>query len=212
MSNIIESLNNEIPAHVKLVAVTKGKSQEEIEALIHRGQVYFAENRIQEAEQKWPDLKIRFPHIKLHLIGHLQSNKVKKALTLFDVIETIDSFKLAKIIAKEVKVPAEKEFFIQVNIGNEPQKSGVSIEDAPGLINHCRELSLNITGVMGIAPLAVDPMPYFKNLKLLSDKANLQEVSMGMSDDFRQAIEYGSTEVRLGRILFGSEQIKDQVE
>jgi pyridoxal phosphate enzyme (YggS family) len=202
MSNIIASIRNDIPAHVKLVAVTKGKDREQIEELIRQGQVHFAENRVQEAEQKWPEIKLRFPHIRLHLIGHLQSNKVKKALAIFDIIETIDSFRLAEIIAREVKVAAEKVFFIQVNIGNELQKSGVSIEDVPGLISYCRELSLNITGIMGIAPIAAAPVPYFKKIKLLADGANLQEVSMGMSDDFQEAIKCGSTEVRLGRALF----------
>ena len=201
--NIIEQIKREIPSNVKIVAVTKAVRQSKILQLINAGQIYFAENRVQEAREKWLILKKDYPQIKLHYIGHLQRNKIKQVLELFDVIETIDSFKLAEDIAKEAIV-INKEFFVQVNIGNEFQKSGVDKERAVELVEYClKKLSLNIKGLMCIPPKDVDPKPYFLALKSLADKACLRELSMGMSADYQEAISAGATQIRLGRIITG---------
>jgi pyridoxal phosphate enzyme (YggS family) len=190
-----------LPPHITLCAVSKQQPVAAIESLIAEGQLCFGENRVQEAAEKFPALKAKHPNIKLHLIGPLQTNKVKAALELFDVIETLDRPELAEAIAKH---PTDKkDFFIQVNTGNEPQKSGVSPKDFPNLLSICQDLKLRITGLMCIPPINQHPAPHFAFLYELARRHNLNRLSMGMSADYQTAIQLGSTEIRLGTALFG---------
>ena len=203
MNNNIKQIKSEIPLNVKLIAVTKGKSANEIIPLIDGNIINFAENRVNEAIDKWTLLKKEYPDLKLHLIGPLQTNKVKEALQIFDVIETIDNFKLAEKIAKYLSPGRKMPFFVQVNIGNEPQKRGAQPEKTKELVSYCRDkLGLNIVGLMAIPPLSEDPNDYFLKLRELANFCNLKELSMGMSDDYGKAIKCGATQIRLGRILF----------
>ncbi len=192
---------------VALLAASKGQPEEKIIEAIGMGITDFGENRVQEAEGKWPPLKERFPHIRLHLIGSLQSNKVKQALELFDVIQTVDRAKLAEAIAHELATAPPRavphRFLIQVNIGNEPQKAGVLPEEADHLVDYCRKLHLPVTGLMCIPPHEQPPAPYFALLGEIAKRNGLAELSMGMSEDFETAVRMGATCVRLGRILFG---------
>lgn len=214
------SLNSNPPV---LLAACKAQPASVIEKAIEAGITDFGENRVQEAEDKWPALKKAYPGVRLHLIGPLQTNKVKQALELFDVIQTVDRMKLADEIAKEIYTrsadcaslePAScerqqarsggKQFYIQVNTGKEPQKAGVLPNDADALIRHCKEnLKLPIAGLMCVPPHDQPPAPHFAYLKKLARDYDFKELSMGMSDDFETAIRMGSTCVRLGRILFG---------
>ena len=186
---------------VTVLAASKGQPVEKIKEAIAAGITDFGENRVQEAEDKWPALKEEFPHIRLHLIGPLQTNKVKKALELFDVIQTIDRPKLAEAIAS-LNASVTKSFFIQVNIGKEPQKAGVMLQDADALIDYCKT-HLPVVGLMCIPPANLPPAPHFALLRSMAIKHGLLELSMGMSDDYETAIRMGSTCVRLGRCLFG---------
>lgn len=201
ISKIIKSI---IPPSVRILIVTKNRKPSEIRYYLEKGYYHFGESKVIEAYQKWQILKQDFPDIKLHMIGHLQSNKIKKALELFDVIETLDSFEKARLIAHKKKhIQREISFYIQVNIGNEDQKHGIPINQAKELVDFCRiELELNVTGLMCIPPQNIDPMPYFNQMKICADECNVENLSMGMSNDFQQAIQAGSTEIRLGRILF----------
>jgi PLP dependent protein len=189
-----------------ILAASKGQGEERIISLIEAGITNFGENRVQEAESKWPRLKECFPHARLHLIGPLQTNKVKQALALFDVIQTIDREKLADAIAAELTKHPEsltREFLIQVNIGKEPQKAGVAPEDADRLVEYCRKLKLPVTGLMCIPPGEHPPAPYFALLREIAERNGLAELSMGMSEDFETAVRMGATCIRLGRVLFG---------
>ncbi|MGO9544814.1 MAG: YggS family pyridoxal phosphate-dependent enzyme [Rhodomicrobium sp.] len=194
------------PASVKLVAVTKTFSAEEIVPVLQQGHRYFGENRVQEAMHKWPPLRERFPAIELHLIGPLQSNKAREAVALFNCIETVDRPKLAAALAAEIqrqgKVP---KLLIQVNIGREPQKAGAAPADAEAFLEQCRsQFGLNISGLMCIPPADDDPLPHFEALAALRDRLGLTELSMGMSADFETAIGAGATMVRVGSAIFGS--------
>lgn len=193
------------PNSVYLVAVGKTHPASAMEEAILAGQRIFGENRVQEASAKWPELKTRYPELSLHLIGPLQTNKVKQALSLFDVIETVDRPKLAEHLAKEKKgVSPFPHCFVQVNIGEEPQKSGILPKDADAFIDYCLEdLKLPITGVMGIPPVDVPPHPYFSLLAEIARKHRLPHTSMGMSGDFETAIACGATYVRVGTAIFG---------
>lgn len=204
MFNISKIIQTAIPPTVKLLIVTKNRSISEIKFFLEQGYCYFGESQVKEAYQKWPLLKHEFPEAKLHMIGHLQSNKIKKALKLFDVIETIDSFDKAVLIAKEMqKIPRKISFYIQVNIGNEKQKHGVPLNQAKELVGFCRtELGLAINGLMCIPPQGLDPNPYFNRMKICAKECEVEILSMGMSNDFEQAIKAGATEIRLGRVLF----------
>ncbi len=189
-----------------LMGVSKGHGAEAIENAIELGVFVFGENRVQEAEGKWPDIKKRHPKVILHLIGPLQTNKIKQALELFDVIQTLDRPKLAEEIArhmdgKEIKT---RQFYIQVNTGEEEQKAGVSPKEADDFIAYCTgELKLPVAGLMCIPPVDDLPGPHFALLRQIALKHNLPELSMGMSDDFETAVRLGSTCVRIGRALFG---------
>lgn len=187
-----------------LVAVSKTHGVDKILPLIEAGQRVFGENRVQEAMEKFPSLKEKYPDLKLHLIGPLQTNKVKEAVELFDVIETIDRVELAEKLAKEMKKQGKNiPCFIQVNTGEEPQKAGIVPRETFSLLEKCRELGLNIIGLMCIPPVDDEPAPHFAFLKKLAKQAGLSELSMGMSADYTIAIQQGATYVRVGSALFG---------
>ena len=190
---------------INIIAVSKTIASEKIYEAINCGCKIFGENYVQEASQKFPEIKKKFPDISLHLIGHLQSNKVKEALEIFDCIQTLDSEKLAKALAKEIqKQDKNIEIFIQVNIGQESQKYGIEIDDVDDFIRFCKmDLSLNIVGLMAIPPANELASSYFALLKKIANKNNLHKISMGMSSDYSQAIALGSTHIRLGTALFG---------
>ena len=193
------------PAAVKLVAVTKTFEAEDILPVLRQGHVSFGENRVQEAMHKWPGLRELFPAIELHLIGPLQTNKVREAVALFDCIETVDRPKLAAALAAETKrqnrAPRQ---LIQVNTGLEQQKAGVAPADAEKFLEQCRrEFGLTIGGLMCIPPFDEEPLPHFEALAALRNRLGLTELSMGMSADFETAIRAGATMVRVGTAIFG---------
>lgn len=190
---------------VRLVAVSKFQSDDKIQEALDGGLRIFGENRVQEAVQHW-DMRRRFyPDLELHLIGPLQRNKVKQAVALFDVIETVDRPSLIDDLVKECHVQQKFPlFFVQVNIGSEDQKSGVLVADLQNLLAYAERSGLEISGLMCIPPVDVDPVPYFKEMRSLTELYKLPCLSMGMSADFEKAIEYGATHVRVGSLLFGS--------
>ncbi|MGH6821137.1 MAG: YggS family pyridoxal phosphate-dependent enzyme [Methylocella sp.] len=194
------------PAAVTLIAVTKSFGLPEIMPVIEAGQIAFGENRVQESKAKWPPLKASNPHVKLHLIGPLQSNKAADAIALFDAIHTLDRRNIAETLAKEMwrqqKFP---QLFVQVNTGIEGQKSGVAPGDASQFIADCRErLRLDIAGLMCIPPLTDDPRAHFEMLAEIAKENGLPELSMGMSGDYATAIACGATFIRVGSAIFGS--------
>ena len=193
------------PAAITLVAVSKAFPAEAAEAALAAGWRIFGENRVQEAQAKWPALKQRFPDALLHLIGPLQTNKVKQAVTLFDVIETVDRPHLAAALAKEMaRAGRRPECMIEVNTGAEAQKSGVLPAEADAFIARCRdEFALPLTGLMCIPPLEGDPAPHFALLAEIGRRNGLAKLSMGMSADFEAAIRHGATHVRIGTAIFG---------
>ena len=170
------------------------------------GHRVFGENRVQEAESKWPGLRASYDGIELHLIGPLQTNKARDAVKLFDVIQSVDRDKLAGVLRAEMdRAGRELPVFVQVNIGGEAQKAGVAIEDAVGLVERCRgEHRLDVIGLMCIPPDGVPPGPYFAHLNELAREAGVEKLSMGMSGDFETAIAMGATHVRVGSALFGA--------
>jgi len=190
---------------IKIIAVSKTFPLEKIIPLIDYGHLDYGENKVQEAVEKWSEIKTKKNEIKLHLIGKLQTNKVKFAVKLFDYIHSLDSIKLAKKIADEQLKQSKKiKIFIQVNLADEKQKSGIQLEKLNELYQYALNLNLNIIGLMCIPPESEDPGIYFKNLKLLNDQLGLKELSMGMSADFIIAIENQATYVRVGSNIFGS--------
>jgi pyridoxal phosphate enzyme (YggS family) len=197
-------LYGRLPNEVKLLAVTKNQPIDRIIPLVKQGQSLFGENRTQEAETKWPGLKDAYNFFNLHLIGHLQTNKVKQAVALFDAIQTLDSVKLAhKLFIEEQRQQKKLEYYIQINIGREPQKSGVLPEDFADFYKTLlSEVTLNVTGLMCIPPQDKNPAPYFEEMANIAKRSGLAHLSMGMSDDYETAIQYGATMVRLGRALF----------
>jgi pyridoxal phosphate enzyme (YggS family) len=196
---------NYIKKDINLIAVSKYFEEDKIYQAIDAGQDIFGENKIQEAKKKWPTIKKKNPNVKLHLIGHLQSNKVKDAVAIFDVIEVLDSIKLARILEKEIiKQNRELEIFIQINIGKEQQKSGIDPNNLDKFLEELKEFPrLNITGLMCIAPKNEDPEKYFKDTANLAKKNNLKNISMGMSADYKIAIKNGANFVRIGSGIFG---------
>ena len=187
-----------------LIAVSKTFNTEDINPLVDFGHIHFGENRVQEALDKWIKIKENNNAIKLHLIGKLQTNKVKFAVKIFDYIHTVDSIKLArKISIEENKLKKKIKIFIQVNIGLEEQKSGVAEKNLKELIDECLKLNLSLIGLMCIPPNDNNSKTYFKKMKELSLKYNLNDLSMGMSSDYMEAIEEGSTYVRIGSKIFG---------
>jgi len=188
----------------KIIAVSKLQPNDRVKSVLESGHRIFGENRVQEASEKWPELKKNFNNVELHLLGPLQRNKVRQAVELFDFIHTIDSLKLAQrvsLIAKDIGCCPK--LFIQVNTGQEPQKAGVKIEDLKELLGICRELSLPVVGLMCIPPVEEDPYIHFNLLKSLREKYDVAELSMGMSGDFEKAILAGASYIRVGSAIFG---------
>jgi len=198
---IINSIRS-ISSNANLVVVCKNQTIDRIRILLDHGHVHFAENRVQEAEVKWSNLSDK--NIQLHLIGGLQSNKAKQAFQIFNYIHSLDSEKLAKTFSSLESVNQKKiKYFIQVNIGSEPQKNGLNISQVPNFVNYCvNDLKLNILGLMCIPPVSQNPESYFLKLKQLNNSNNLKELSMGMSNDFETAIKCGATFVRVGSSIF----------
>jgi len=194
---------------VNIIAVSKTIASEKIIEAINLGCKIFAENYVQEAQEKWLKIRKDYPDIKLHLIGHLQTNKVKEAVETFDCIQTLDSKKLAIALKKEMTKQGKKiDLMMQVNIGDEAQKYGIKIIEIAEFIKFCKdELELEITGIMAIPPAQELASPYFALLKKIADQYNLSQISMGMSSDFAEAIALGTTHIRLGTAIFG-ERIK----
>ena len=189
----------------KLVAVSKKQEDIKIMKALKMGHRYFGENRVQEAQQRWSDKIPTFKDIELRLIGPLQTNKVKLALELFDIIETIDREKLANSIGEQFnKNVKTKKFYIQINTGMEVQKSGIEPLQSDKFIDYCiQDLKLPIVGLMCIPPLNEEPSMHFALLKKIADRNNLKELSMGMSGDYKEAIKFGATSVRIGSLIFG---------
>ena len=209
-NNIVNSIKQELEGQKniifpKIIAVSKTFQLERIIPLIEHGHLDYGENKVQEALDKWSEIKKENPKIKLHLIGGLQTNKVKFALRIFDYIHSVDSKKLAKKIADEqIKQNKKVKLFIQVNIGNEEQKSGVSKIDLVDLFNYCKDLNLEVVGLMCIPPVDKDSNQYFKEMNLLNQNLRLKELSMGMSSDFLKASIQSATFLRIGSAIFGN--------
>jgi len=192
-------------AAITLVAVAKSHQPAAIRPALQAGHRVFGENRVQEAEAKWPALKADYPDLRLHLVGGLQRNKVKRAVALFDAIETIDRRELARAVADEIARGGRRpQCFVQVNTGEEPQKGGVAPADADAFIATCRDdFGLAIAGVMCVPPLEDEPSPHFALLREIAKRNGVEGLSMGMSGDFETAIRFGATHVRIGTAIFG---------
>jgi len=188
----------------RLLAVSKVQPQERVTAALEAGQRHFGENRVQEAEERWADLKAQYPDVKLHLIGSLQTNKAAKAVKLFDEIQSVDRVKLAKALAKEMT--AQNKYlpiYLQVNTGAEEQKGGVLVNALSELLKACQELGLDVRGLMCIPPSDDDPSLHFALLKKLAKQLGLKHLSMGMSGDYALAAAMGATDIRVGTAVFG---------
>jgi len=212
IKNLVEIKNNiklylkklNLNIHPTIIAVSKTFKIEKILPLIDYGQIHFGENKVQEAVEKWTEIKKNNSKIKLHMIGRLQSNKVKSAVQIFDYIHSVDSAKLAKkILDEQKKINKKIKIFLQVNIGDEDQKSGISKSDLDTLVSYCREVNLDLIGLMCIPPLNLDPEIYFEEMNKLNKNLGLKELSMGMSSDFLIAIKHSSTFIRVGSNIFG---------
>ena len=191
--------------NLKIIAVSKTFSIDQILPLIKHGHLDYGENKVQEAINKWSDVKLEYSDIKLHLIGKLQSNKTKLAVKLFDYIHSVDSEKIAKKIAEEeLKQNKKVKIFIQVNIGDENQKSGIIKKNLNEFYSYCKELELDIIGLMCIPPANIDPKFFFQEMKLLTKKLDLPELSMGMSSDYLEAANNSATYLRIGSKIFGN--------
>ena len=191
---------------IKIIAVSKTFTLEYIKPLINHGHLDFGENKVQEATAKWSEAKKKNPNIKLHMIGKLQSNKAKDAVKLFDYVHSVDNQKLADALSKhQTNLNKNLNYFIQVNIGNEIQKSGISVGELEAFYNYCvNEINLKIIGLMIIPPMQENVEKYFKSLSELNKSLALEHTSMGMSADYLEAVNYGSTFVRIGSSIFGS--------
>ena len=194
------------PDDVALVAISKTKPAEAVEAAYDAGQRLFGENRVQEAQDKFPALRARHPDLELHLVGALQSNKAREAVRLFDVIQSLDRPKLAKALAREMaRQDRRPRCLVQINTGEEAQKAGVPPRDADAFIKTCRDdLGLPVTGLMCIPPAADEPAPHFAFLREIARRNGLKALSMGMSADYETAIALGATCVRVGTAIFGA--------
>lgn len=193
---------------ITLIAVSKVQPNERVDAVLKEGHRSFGENRVQEAAGKWPEFRETYEGIDLHLIGPLQSNKARQAFELFDAIHTLDRPKLAKTFARLADEMGHcPPLFIQVNTGEEPQKAGIAPDDTDAFVAECRDLDLPIQGLMCIPPIDETPSLHFALLRKLAERNGLSQLSMGMSDDFEQAIAFGATHIRVGSALFG-ERVK----
>jgi len=200
-SNLEDLKINNLP---KIIAVSKTFKLDKILPLVDHGHIDFGENKIQEAIEKWTDIKEKNSYIQLHMIGKLQTNKVKLALKLFDYIHSVDTEKLAKKIADEQeKINKKIKIFIQVNIGKENQKTGIDKDRVSDLVIYCKKINLNVVGLMCIPPVDQDPTIYFKEIFLINKKFNFSDLSMGMSSDYMQATQNGATYLRIGSSIFG---------
>ena len=197
--------NLKIKNYPKIIAVSKTFTIQKIMPLIDHGHIHFGENKVQEAVEKWEPIKIKNQNIKLHMIGRLQTNKIKNAVKLFDYIHSVDSFKIAKKISEEeIKIKKKVKIFLQVNVGDEIQKSGVKREEVKDLVIYCKKLNLDVLGLMCIPPMNDDPVPHFKYIKILNNDFGFNELSMGMSSDYLQAVENSATFLRIGSNIFGA--------
>ena len=194
------------PADVQLIAVSKTFAADDIRPVLDAGHRIFGENRVQEAQAKWPELRRDYPGLELHLIGPLQSNKTRDAVTLFDAIHSVDRPKIAKAIAAEMSHQGKRlQLFVQVNTGEEEQKAGIMPADAKAFVQMCRDqLDLEIAGLMCIPPIDEEPAVHFAFLAKIADELGLKGLSMGMSADFATAIQFGATHVRVGSAIFGA--------
>ena len=200
-SNLDDKNINNLP---KIIAVSKTFKLDKILPLIDHGHIDFGENKIQEAMDKWTDIKKKNTKIQLHMIGKLQTNKVKFAVKLFDYIHSVDSEKLAKkIVDEQEKINKKIKIFIQVNIGKENQKSGIEKDRVNDLVVYCKKINLNVVGLMCIPPVNDDPIVYFREIFLINKKFNFSDLSMGMSSDYLEASENGATYLRIGSSIFG---------
>ena len=204
-NNIKNHLNKlNIDNHPKIVAVSKTFKIDKILPLIEHGHIDYGENKVQEAVEKWTDIKKTNSQIKLHMIGKLQTNKVKFAVQIFDYIHSVDSEKLAKkIVDEQNKINKKIKVFLQVNIGDENQKSGINKNEVNKLVNYCKEIGLDLIGLMCIPPVDIDPENYFLEMNKLNQTVGFDELSMGMSSDFLIAAKYLATYVRIGSSIFG---------
>ena len=193
-----------------IIVISKTFSLEKIKPLLDNGHIHFGENKIQEAEGKWSEIKKTNKNLQLHMVGRLQSNKAKKAVKLFNFIHSLDSEKLAlKLSQSEKELNKKIKLFVQVNLGEEEQKTGIDLKDLHNFYNYCtNDLQLNIVGLMCLPPINLNSDKFFKILKSSADKLNLKELSMGMSSDFDKAIINGSTYLRLGTAILGERNIK----
>lgn len=204
IKNKILKIRQEIGPDVQLLVVSKGQPIDAIRAALDAGQRAFGENRVLEAEEKFGPLRAEYPDIELHMIGPLQTNKVVRAMALFDVIQTLDRPRLATKIAQESeRLGLGVRLYIEINIGAEIQKTGLPSEQVADFLAQCRnEGALQIDGLMAIPPRGLDPLPYFQQMKLLQDELSLSLLSMGMSSDYQKAVNCGSTMVRVGKAVF----------
>ena len=192
----------------KIIAVSKTFKLDHINPLIDHGHIDFGENKVQEAVEKWTDIKKDKSELKIHLVGRLQTNKVKFALKVFDYIHSLDSKKLAvKISEEQAKHKIKPKIFIQINIGDEAQKGGIRVDELEEFYNYCMELNLEIIGTMCLPPISNDPEKYFSRMNYLNKKLNFKESSMGMSSDYLEAIQYNATYLRIGTSIFGERTI-----
>ena len=206
IEKLVKSKKEELKLNIQptIIAVTKTFKIDKILPLIDFGHKHFGENKVQEALEKWTEIKSKKKEIKLHLVGKLQTNKVKYAIKIFDFIHTVDNKKLAKKIAdEEVKQNKKVKLFIQVNIGDESQKIGIKKNELKDLFLYCQSLSLDIVGLMCLPPIKIDPNPFFQELRELNNDLQLKELSMGMSSDYVEAIKNSSTFLRIGSSIFG---------
>ena len=188
-----------------LIAVSKVQPDERVQIVLEQGHRLFGENKVQEAEGKWPAFKEQFPDVQVHLIGPLQTNKVKNAVALFDAIHAVDRPKLARKLAAEIQAQGKSpDMFIQVNTGEEPQKAGVLPAEADVFIQECRDLGLPIIGLMVIPPVDEEASLHFALLRKIAQRNGLEGLSMGMSSDFERAVAFGATHVRVGSAIFGA--------
>ncbi|MEM6619910.1 MAG: YggS family pyridoxal phosphate-dependent enzyme [Pseudomonadota bacterium] len=201
----VETRAGRAPGSTQLIAVSKVQPNQRVAAVLEEGHRVFGENRVQEAQSKWPGFRDRFGAVDLHLIGPLQSNKVKPAVALFDAIHTIDREKLARRVASEIQAQGRSpRLFIQVNTGEEPQKAGVLPADTDAFVATCRAMDLDIAGLMVIPPVEEEPSLHFALLAKIASRNGLTGLSMGMSGDFEAAVELGATHVRVGSAIFGA--------
>ena len=202
IKNNLDKLN--INTEPKIIAVSKTFKIDVILPLVNYGHVNYGENKVQETIDKWTEIKKENPKLKLHMIGKLQTNKVKNAVKIFDYIHSVDSKKLAKkIVDEQTKINKKIKVFLQINIGAENQKSGINKNEVKNLFTYCKEINLDVIGLMCIPPINVDPEIYYKEMYQLNMTLGLEDLSMGMSSDFFKAIKYQSTYVRIGTSIFG---------